>query len=203
MALRIPRFEDTSCLILTVCGLVEDEKSPLPKLMKDRDECVAAIRIAKKPAFLRLAAGGKKGRHLHVDCALQDFFPKSKVPKASCKKQDIVDILAAMEGTGIDAGISAGFEIKASDLPEKGLINSFATEQRSADMSMKLTGGTLDIEGAPVTRLVWTLRKNTVFVRLEAERKETVDDDYLARTLSWINAQFDLFVLGKTPDENA
>jgi hypothetical protein len=125
------------------------------------------------------------------------------VPKASCKKQDIVEILAAMEGTVIDAGISAGFEIKASDLPEKGLINSFATEQRSADMSMKLTGGTLDIEGAPVTRLVWTLRKNTVFVRLEAERKETVDDDYLARTLSWINAQFDLFVLGKTPDENA
>jgi hypothetical protein len=204
MALKIPRFKETACQIITVCGMIEkNQKHPLADLMKDRDELVASIRIAQKPGFLRLMAGSKKGLHLHVDCVLQEFFSRRHVPKVTCKKKDITDILAKMEGIAIDAGLAAGFKIITGQLPEKGLINSFATEQKTADMSMKLTGGTLKIEGAPVKRLVWTLGKDSVRVRLEAERKERVDDAYVSRCFDWMKTQFDLFVLGKAPDENA
>jgi len=131
---------------------------------------------------------------------MQEFFPKGRHPKATCKKTEIVHIIQQLEGATLAAGVSACFHTAATELPEKGLIESFATEQRAADMSIKLTSGTLDIEGSPVRRVSWTLREQKAFVTLNAERKDVVDSDYLVRCMEWIRGQFELFILGRAPD---
>ena len=200
MSLKMPPLPSLQCRILTVCGKIESEQK-IPAAMKNREEMVAPIRIAKKPAYLRLLPGGKQGQHLHMDCALQEFFSKGHQPETTCKKTDILEILEQLEGVTLEAGLSACFHTTAKTLPEKGLIESFATEQRTGDMSIKLTSGTLEIEGAPVKKVWWKLGKKEAIVTLDAERKEVVDDDYLVRCMDFMKGQFDLFVLGRTPDE--
>lgn len=205
MAMQLPRFEKTSCRILTVCGRIKEEENPLPKLLPQKKPLVAAYRAAGQNVYLRVLPGGKKHTHLHVDCALRAFFGKDRGPKATAKKADIVKILGQAAGLTIDVGICGGFLVPLSDLPEGGLVRSLSTEQKTGDMSVRLTSGECKIDGAPVRRLFWSIgdEQKDVFVRLEAERQEKVDDQYLMRSLDWIEKQFSLFVLGKTADGNA
>lgn len=204
MPITLPLFGNTSCRVLTVCGCIREPEHPITSVLPESERSVAAYRGADQKVYLSVLPGGKKHTHLHVDCALQGFFPKDHAPKTNTTKDKLLAVLQKAVGLTLDAGICGGFLVPLTDLPEQGLIRSLSAEQKTADLSARLTSGECKIEGAPVGRLSWRIgdEQKDVFIRIEAHREEKVDDQYLLRSLEWIEKQFALFVMGKTADEN-
>jgi len=204
MAFLLPVFDNTSRRILTVCGRIEDAGHPIAGLLPDGEPLVAAYQAAGRKVYLRVLPGGKKHTHLHVDCATQEFFGKDRAPKTNTTRTKLLRILDKAVGLTLDCGVCGGFVVPLVDLPEQGLIRSLSAEQKTGGLSARLTSGECKIEGAPVRRLYWNMDdgENTVFVRVDGSRKDKVDNQYLVRAFDWIGQQFDLFVLGKTPNAN-
>ena len=205
MPITLPLFGNTSCRILTVCGRIKEPKHPMVSVLPAREPSVAAYRGADEKVYLRVLPGGKKHTHLHVDCALHGFFSKGHAPKTNTTKDKLLAVLEKAVGLTLDAEICGGFLVPLADLPEQGLIRSLSAEQKTADLSARLTSGECKIEGAPVKRMFWSIRdeQKNVLIGIEANREDKVDDQYLLRSLEWIEKQFTLFVLGKTTDANA
>ena len=202
MRIELPKFENTSCRILTVCGELKSEQILPVKALPAEKALVARYQTAQGMALLRVWQGGESGRHLHIDCALRTFFRGEHVPKATDKKDDVLRILKKVLGAEIDVHIHAAFDVQLVELPEGGLIRSLSTAQKAADISVKLTDGTFLLTGAPVKQIHWRVRhvrqRRRALVRIEAERRTTISESYLSDSLEWINEQFLLFVLGKT-----
>jgi len=169
-----------------------------------REPSIATYQGADEKACIRILPGGEKHNNLHVDCALYKFFPKDRVPKTNTTKDKLMAILEQAIGLTLDVEICGGFLVPLTDLPEQGLIRSLFAEHKTADLSVRLTSGEFRIEGAPVRRMFWTFKDDdkNVSIGIEANRKEKVDDQYLVRSLEWIEKQFTLFVLGKNIDAN-
>jgi len=200
MAVDLPKFENKYGLILTVCGGL---KNPTAKITEKNPKIppVAKYDTSAGIAFLRAWIKGKKETYLHVDCALSKFFPKGKEPQITCKKDKIFKTIESVSGIEIDSQIEACFDIPFADLPEKGTIRSLYAEQKSADISMQLTGAEVSFTGAPLQQIKWNIRKEKestiVHVWMRGERVTTVSDRYLVESWDWMNEQLSIFVLGK------
>jgi hypothetical protein len=201
MPIELPRFEGEYGLMLTVCGKL---KTIDPEVQSEtpRKVPVASYESPAGKVFIRVSLTGKKEKHLHVDCAVEKLFSsKTPKPKVTHEKDDILKIIESVSGKEIDCHIEAHFDIPILDLPESGLIRSLCVEQRSADLSMQLTGGVLSLTGAPVRRIRWNMlkkhEKSTVHVCIDGERSMLISERYLSESWEWINEQFSIFVLGR------
>ncbi len=159
----------------------------------------ARSRVGSCTVYLRISSGGKSGKHLHIDFALDSFFPKGEKPKATHKKAEITALLNEAIGATVDVGVIGYFKLPIEELPERGLVRSLYTEQKTGGIAIKLVGGQLTITGAPVRYISWSVIKDgkKIGLRIEAEKKGIVEIDemYLQSQLDWINNQFRLFVL--------
>lgn len=200
MVVKLPKFEDKYGLILTVCGKL---KSPVTKTRGKEPEIapVAKYETLSGKTFIRACITGTKGTHLHVDCAISRFFPKGRIPKITCKKENILSTIESTFGKEIDSQVEACFDIPFSDLPEKGTIRSLYYEQKYADISMQLTGAEVTFTGIPLQKIRWNIRKEkkslVARVWLRGKRVTVVSDKYLLESWDWINEQLSIFVLGK------
>lgn len=199
MLILLPRFENSYALLITACGRLKSNKTVGSKV-KAQKARVARYQTAAGRAFLRAWLNNKSEKFLHVDCALHKFFPKSKLPKVTHRKEEVLRIINSALGIGIDVNIRACFIVPMSQLPESGVIRSMSVEQKTVDVSITLAGASLSLTGTPVRRIDWHQledKKGHVYVRLEGEITTTVSEEYLCEIWSWINSQFCLFVLGK------
>lgn len=198
MAIELLKFEKTYGVSLTVCGKL---KGRAPKIKAQRKEKarVARYQSGRRTAFVRSWLHAKRKLYLHVDCALEKVFLTK--PKVTHKKAEILEIIEAVRGFEIEAGIIARFEVPLTKLPETGLVKALSTEHRISDMSVKLTGAAVSLTGTPVKSIDWAIYKRgkneMVLVRIEGERAAKVDDKYLSESWNWINEQFLFFVLGR------
>jgi hypothetical protein len=204
MPIVLPRLGKTLCSALTVCGYIRELKHPMVSVLPEKDAWVAAYQGENEKVFIRILPGGNKHTHLHVDCFSKKFFDEKRIPKTNITKNKLLSVLEKAIGLTLDAEIYGGFIVPLTDLPESGLIRSLFTEHKTADMSVQLTSGECKIEGTPVRSMSWTIKgdRKNVHIGIEASREEKVDEQYLVRTLEWIEKQFALFILGKTVNEN-
>ena len=91
-----------------------------------------------------------------------------------------------------------------SELPERGVIRALFEEQQTGKMTVKLTGGTFSIAGAPVNEICWSIDENKkeASITVEAEKVVEIEESYLQKQLDWINNQFNIFVLMRTDNAN-
>lgn len=199
MALKFPSLKKTNCLALTVCGEVLSEATEGSDAFKNKKPMIASTRIDGQGAFVRLGAGGEDGTHLHIDCLAKDHLSKKSYPETNAKKTDIANAVQVFEGAEINARVSALILWPLDKLPESSIINTLSAKQQSGEIAIKLTSGTIEVKGAPIEEVEWTLdeEENQAYISIEGRCKETVDDGYIARRLDWIVEQFNLFVLGK------
>jgi len=199
MQVKLPRFDNTACKNLTVCGTIcSGEEGFLKELAKKRT-MVARYRTNSGTAYVRVLTPGRSGKGLHVDCALRDFFPKKKAPTVTHKKAEVIQFLNKAVGTTIDVGIGGAYVLGIHELPERGLIRSLAVGEETGGMKIRLTGGTFSITGAPIKTIRWwSIEKGKrVMVHLEARRTVKIDETYLQDALDWVNGQEGIFLLGK------
>ena len=200
MSVELPIFDKRS-LILTVCGRIK-EGTVLPSTTIFEKERVASYQTPKGKAYVRaFLKRNKKIIHLHVDCALHDFFPKGKTPKVTHKKNDVLKAIESVIGSDIIANIEGCFEISMSDLPENGSIRLLSSEQKSGELSFRLIGGEISIKGSDVKSIEWNIRKDDpkeiIRAIMVGERSFKISDKYLIECLDWLDTQFAVFILGK------
>ena len=191
-------FEGGHGLMLSVCGELKTT---------DQMPAIQGVQTAKYDtregeAFVRAWISGKKARYLHVDCARSVLFPTGETPKVTGKKEDILKLIESVSGIDLEATVCACFRVPLSVVPESGLIRSLLPEHKSDDVSMKMTGATFSLGGAPISRLQWRVlstkdKQDMVHVDLRGDRRFQVSDKYLSEAWSWIYGQFSLFVLGQ------
>ncbi len=147
--------------------------------------------------------GPKTGRHLHVDCARKEYFQKKRAPKTNRRKADLMALLDEFEGQTADVCVTGVFRLPCEDLPEAGILRTLITGQRTADVVIRLTRGQVEISGAPIERIDWALepKSQTIMASVRGRQAITIGEDYLAKALEWIHAQYLVFVKGQTVDE--
>ncbi len=185
--------------MLTACGQLKGVSRAPSSVAHEEKARVARYRTGSGTALVRSWLTGKNNCQLHVDCALGNVFLSRPKPKATHKKGEVLDSIGSVLGEQIDVRISAYFDVPLKDLPEKGLIRAFSPEQESGDVTVRMTGCTLSLTGAPVTGVRWNIReegkKCIVRVSMKAERSETISEQYLTGLWDWMEQQFRLFVL--------
>ncbi len=205
MAILIPNFKESYGLSLTVCGQIIGRKPSSKPSQKKEKYKVARFRTTSGAGLVRCGFGGKSGRHLHVDCTLSKLFSKGRIPKATHKKEEVLEIVENHTGEQVDAHIIGCFVLPIEELPDGGLIRSLNVEHKTVDMSIKLSGCEMSLTGAPIDRIKWRkvrVPKDSVYVELKGERKLTVTEDYLKENWDWVCEQFESFILGRRKDEN-
>ncbi|HEV57866.1 MAG TPA: hypothetical protein ENN87_10290 [Phycisphaerales bacterium] len=198
MAIELPRLREENGLSLTVCGRItggSGVETVEPRIAHfERGKAKGVIRACRNQ-------GPKtKSTHLHVDCALRSFFGEQRVPKATHDLGQVLDVIQGVVGLPLVASVTGVFKVPLSALPEGGIIRSLGAETRAGDLSMKLTGGTLSLKGAPIKRVSWHEsgegNELSVWIRVVGEQSFTVSSGYLTEAWAWVSGQYAMFVLG-------
>jgi len=196
--MKLPRFENTRCTSLTVCGCLKRRSEALRRAFSDiRGAMVARYRSNRGTLYVRVLSGRPRGQQLlHVDCATKAFFPQGRSPRVTHKKADVLNVLDMVEGSEIEAIVIAGFTVPWGELPGTCLLRPLSEERSSGTISARLVQGTLDLGGAPVRTIRWSIGEDGVVrVRVSADKSIEIGDAYLGTLMHWAEEQFELFVL--------
>ena len=199
MNLRLPTFKTTKIRALTACGKVESDSPEVNDILKTQKDMTTKYVIDGNDIYFSLLFGGKSGKHLHMDCVFPTFIKKSKLPKINHQIDDVLNLISNFNGIKVKIGVVGLYISPVAEIPENCLIRSLSTEQKTGEISIKLSSGSCTISGAPVTKMSWSIddKTNEVMINLQAEKEDIVDEEYLLRINDWIDKQYNLFILGK------
>ncbi len=198
MIVRLPSFADTECRFLTACGQVATDRSDVLKWLRGQKTMEAQYRRSGCTGYVRVMFGGKRGGHLHVDVAAREFFLKHhrSPPRPTHKIAEVREALGRVAGYDISSRIAGTYFVDQEKLPP--FVKSTIAETTSVrDVSIKTTGGTLSVTGAPINSIRWWLREDQddALVQLEAEKTFALDEGYLEECLDVLDSAFEAFVL--------
>src|SRR5436190_15569574 len=154
MTFALPEIENAGCKSFTACGRIVTRDRSLSKLFLGKRPLVASIKQGPSKRFVRLCFG--EGGHLHLDLATPDYFPPQWKPKPTHNWIHIQGLLSRFIGQKIQVRIEGVFSLPFERLPESSFIKMLSVESKSPNVSMKLTGGTFSITGAPIQRIIWS-----------------------------------------------
>jgi hypothetical protein len=200
MTIVLPELEKAGCLEFTACSQVLD-KAVLQRF-SDKASQVAVARCGRLKRFVRL--GVSKGGHLHLDVATPAYFAGGQLPKPTHSWAQIQGRLSPFQEERIRVRTVGLFSVPLDRLPESGLIKLLSLESKTPAVSIKLTGGTLSVTGAPIQRISWTVGKNAkqIEVRLQTTQNGTVSEMFLTDLFKLLNDSLHALVLGDDKRSN-
>jgi hypothetical protein len=194
MMLELPQLVPTRCVLLSAYAELEEND---PRLDRYGDEPllrIATVDVEGGRLYVQLEIV-KKQRQVRIDVANARIL--SDQPDAEPDKfQEICGYLQEFRDVQIKLESDALFEVKQSELP--GMIRSTLVETTVQDVSLKMTGGTITVTGAPVHRMQWWLFETaSARIRLFASAQAVISEHYLRETFSLLNNAFIALVLGR------
>jgi hypothetical protein len=191
-----PNLSKSDCVIFTVCSEVHTKNQSLVKLLSKKKEYFTKYQANKGTTHLRVAFGGGKKPHLHIDCVQGKYLSK-KAPKANTNIAVVKSLMERFFDSPVEFGIRGVFVIPNKKMPKRGLISSITSEEKIGEISFKLAGGHLEVKGSPITDIIWSFTsKENVVVEIRGERKDlTINKGFLKEQFQWLNDQLNLFVL--------
>jgi len=199
MAIRFPSLADTQCKSLTVCGeLLTDDTATL-QWLRHQKTMQARYGRAGETGYVRIVfAGGRaRGRHFHVDVAQREYFGKSP-PALTHKIADVRKAFEHLSEEKIRVGIEGVYYVAREQLPDP-LHAIFAAggEMHSGEVSVRLTGATFAMSGAPIREIkLWTREQQDEIglVLSNIETSLVINDTYLEDCLQIVDALFSAFL---------
>ncbi|HUT14175.1 MAG TPA: hypothetical protein VMY42_27060 [Thermoguttaceae bacterium] len=193
MALRLPKFENTKCCFLTACGQVVTEDKDFLQWLAKQDPLEARYRAAGRSAYVRVYFGRGLGRHIHIDVAAREHFLGSP-PTPKNKISEIRQAMKKVEGHEVNVKIVGLYRLSQTDLPE--IVRSTLVETQVGEVSLKTTGVTLAVDGAPIHELRWWVPGDggDARIQLKAEITRKIDDSYLEHCCELLESVFNVFV---------
>lgn len=196
MTFVLPEIEKADCQSFTACGRVVTGDKSLSKLFSRKQPLIASVKHGRSLRFVRLCFD--EGGHLHLDVATSAYFRSRWKPKPTHTWQRIQDSLSRFADNGIQVRAAGVFVLPFDRLPESSLIRALSVESKTPKVSMKLTGGTFSVTGAPIQKITWSLANDGkgIEVRLRSMLKATVNETYLVELFRLLNESLQVFVLG-------
>ena len=195
MAFILPEIEKAHCKSFTACAHVVTKDKSLSKHFTGKRPFVASVKRGQSQRFVRLCV--EKSGHLHLDIATRAHFSEGWKPKPTHNWQQIQTLLGRFVGQDLHVRAEGVFSLPLRSLPESGFIRILSVESKSPKVSMKLTGGTFTVTGAPIQRIAWSLERNgkSIEVRLRSTVKATLNETYLEELFRLLNESLQVFVL--------
>jgi hypothetical protein len=205
----LPEFKSSKWKCVGACGVfegnpgddIEKRIAEFKNEAKDlKDQTYVAEYGADKTSrsFLLAYFGGKYPRHLHVDVIACDCFSSRPEPNRSLDQ--FRDLLKPFFGKMIKADFSAGFWVRANELPPCGIILGCKVESTMGVMKIKQSSANFTVDRGPIDRISWsTVEDNPdiISIGLYLKKVTTFDRDYLMSFYGTANSIFDYLVLGK------
>jgi hypothetical protein len=203
MPITLPDFKNSHCTWITACAELPTVSKELSKWMRNEKPMIAPYKIGGGKGYCRVTFGGGTGKHLHIDLARASAFPNEMKKKAKNTIGQIQKRVERFMGKEAEVGLTAGFEVSLDELPEGGMIRSLSFETKMGNVSVKMSGAKFIIQGAPIQEILWHARPDkTIVIKLDAESvKVRVSENYLPEFLSILETSFNVFILGKGPNE--
>jgi hypothetical protein len=195
MTIVLPEIEKENCKSFTACAHVVTKGKSLSKYFSGTKWLVASVQRGHSLRFVRLCV--EKTGHLHLDLATPAYFTKGWKPKPTHTWSRIQALLAHFIGRKVRVRTEAAFAVPLQKLPESGFIRTLSVESKSRRVSMKLTGGTFSVAGAPVQRIAWSLNPDgkEFEVRLRSTVETTLNATYLEELFRLLTDSLQVFVL--------
>ena len=203
MPFALPEIESTDCQSFTACGRVITRNKSLSKLFSGTRPLIASVKHGRSQRFVRVCFD--KGGHLHLDVATPAYFGSRWKPKPTHAWPRIEDLLNRLIGQKIQVRALGVFSVPFKKLPESSLVRMLSVvESKSTKVSMKLTGGTFSVIGAPIQRITWSLEDGGkgIEVRLRSTLKATVSETYLVDLFRLLDESLQIFVLNDEKKPN-
>lgn len=204
MTFALPEIEKADCKSFTACGRVATKGESLSRFFAGKGPEIASIKRGRSQRFVRLSL--EETGHLHLDVATPAYFRDGRKPKPTHTWQQIQAALGRFIGREIQVRAEGVFSLPPQRLPESGFIRMLSVESKSPKVSMKLTGGTFSVTGAPIQRINWSLERDgkRIEIRLRSTLKATVSETYLVELFGLLSESLQVFVLGneKSPIES-
>lgn len=156
---------------------------------------IASVRLGGSQRFVRFRT--HEGGYLHLDVATRTYFDGGK-PKPSHTWNQIQIALDRFLGQKIQLRCAGIFSLPFDRLPESNPIKALSVESSTSKMSMKLTGGTFSVTGAPIERITWSRTDNekNIELWLRSIFDATINEAYLVDAFKLLNETVEVFVLG-------
>jgi hypothetical protein len=201
MNILLPEIKKVNCKSFTACAHVATKDKSLSKIFTGKRPFIASVKKGTSHQFVRLCI--EKSGHLHLDVATPAYFSKGWKPKPTHTWQQIQKSLGCLVGQKIQVRTDAIFSVPFQKLPESGFIRMLSVESESPKVSMKLTGATFTVTGAPIQRIAWSLKPSgkEIEIRLRSTVKTTLKDSYLEDLFRLLNESLQVFVLGAESTE--
>lgn len=199
MGAKLPEFKGSHCRALMLCGQLQNAGKELTDWVKKQKTLITSYEDARKVIFLRSMMGGKSGKHVHIDLAHPDSFEEEDAPKANQSLEFFQKRFEKVEGLEIAVKFVASFVVKASELPERGMVRSMAIETKTGDLKIKMTSGTYSLSGAPISGVRWSQVEDSdeFRIRIDGQRSVTIGENYLVDHFAWGEQMLNTFILGK------
>ena len=195
MTFALPEIQKANCKSFTACAHVVTKDKLLSKFFSSKRVFVASIKQGQSRRFVRLCVG--ESGHLHLDIATPAYFREGRKPKPTHKWPQVQTLLGRFLGQEIQVRAEGVFSLPLQKLPESGFIRMLSVESKSPKVSMKLTGGTFSVTGAPIQRIGWSLDRDGkgIEVRLRSTVKATLNETYLEELFRSLDESLQVFVL--------
>ena len=191
-------------MALGACGALDTDSKEILAAIKERKEeaIIASYKVGNSTAYIRVLLGGSSQKHVHIDVYKKEAFGKLP-PKATHKRKDVEKILDQYMGEKISTRSYGRFRVPVAELPEGGLIRSTFIGVKQGDLSIKVSGASLVVKGAPIRKLEWQFAEKdmSLMVVIDARLEVEIRKDYLIDQLRLLDSGFRLFVLGERADD--
>ncbi len=195
MIFTLPDFKDRKCLRLDLCGRIAEPSSapPLDKAL------IADCATVGKKLLLGIVLPfprDKKDTHVHIRIAILESF-EGTPPRVNSTLDEIFKLIEPFMGKKIRTEIDGVFRVEMTEMSP--LIRSSFVETTVEKVHVKLTGGTLSVQGTPIHTIGWKLGKSgKVNVLVEARTETELTASYLVDGLDLIESAFRAMVVGET-----
>ncbi len=195
MTFILPEIQKAHCKSFTACAHVVTQDKSLSKYFSGKRPFVASLKRGQAQQFVRLCV--EKSGHLHLDIATPAFFREGWKPKPTHNWPQIQAALGRFVGQELHVRAEGVFSLPLQSLPESGFIRMVSVESKSPKVSMKLTGGTFSVTGAPIQRIEWSLERDGkgIEVHLRSTVKATLNGTYLEELFRLLHESLQVFVL--------
>lgn len=193
--LEIPELEASSCMLLRVCGEIEENSSAIRAALKS---------FGKKPIFVRyktvlVVIMASTSGHFHIDIVprarMKGFTPDQPYTTASKAKK----LIQGLQGVKLTTSIDATFSLPPSKLPE--MIKKQMVKVQSGSISVEQVGGKLKVFGAPFQSVAWWIHQDgNARIQIEASNTLTLGSEYLLNAYAPLESGFQALIADGVSD---
>jgi len=203
MPITLPDFKNSHCVAITACAQIKPTDRELVKLLKKEKDTFSVFKTSIGNTYLRIALGGRSGNHIHIDVAHSSVVNKEANPNTQISISQARKKLQPFMGATVEAKLTALFEAKLDEFPESGMIRSLYFETKKGDVGITMNGARFSVTGAPINRISWQAKsKKEIGIVLEsATWKTKITETYIMDALGILETAFNVFILGRSPNE--